>query len=208
MLSGDLHSRMGADREGDASEPRRLPEAGEAREVEADHTTLPSPLAAEPRVAPQPPPLGSRSARPRPRGHPAPRAPPRLPPMLQSHASDGHPASGARSAAECSGARPNHRRSARAPATRVGSLGDGSRIYSLRRRRKQPTPPGRAASPNRVSLPHRHGQAVREGKQVETRASGPPQRLRARPADAQKGAAAATLDTPRRTRVSRRLWAF
>jgi hypothetical protein len=34
----------------------------------------------------------------------------------------------------------------------------------------------------------RHGQAVREGKQLETPASGPPQRLRARAADARKGA--------------------
>ena len=33
MFSGDLHSGMGADLEGDAPEPRRLPEAREAREV-------------------------------------------------------------------------------------------------------------------------------------------------------------------------------
>jgi hypothetical protein len=39
-----------------------------------------------------------------------------------------------------------------------------------------------------VTSSMRHGQAVREGKQLETPASGPPQRLRARAADAQKGA--------------------
>jgi hypothetical protein len=37
-----------------------------------------------------------------------------------------------------------------------------------------------------VTSSMRHGQAVREGKQLETRASGPPQRLRARAADAQR----------------------
>jgi hypothetical protein len=141
LLGGDLHSEMGAGLEGDAAEPSGLPEAGEAREVEADRNKLPSAVAAEPRVAPHPLPVRSCSARPRQRVLPAPRAPPRLPPTHRSHARDRPPASGARPAAGCSWreAKAIAGRPAPGPTTRVGSLRDGSRTFSPRRRRTRPT---------------------------------------------------------------------
>ncbi len=92
MLGGELRSGMGAGLEGAAAEPSGLPEAGEAREPEADRDKLlPLAVAAEPRLGSHPRAVRSRSARPRQRVLPAPRAPPRLPPARRSHARDGPP---------------------------------------------------------------------------------------------------------------------
>jgi hypothetical protein len=142
MLGGELRSRMGGGLEGDIAEPSGLPEDGEAREAEADRDKLPSALPAEPRVASHPLPVRSRSARPRQRVLPPPRAPLRLPPTHRSHARDGPqgavlvplPMLGARS-------KPSPvARPASGPTTRVGSLPDAS-SSALRHRRTAPTRP-------------------------------------------------------------------
>jgi hypothetical protein len=140
--------------------------------AEADRTTLPLPVAAEPWVAPQPLSLRSRSARPGQRGLPAPRAPPRLPPVLQSHASDGCPAGRARAAAECSGARPQPSPVGPrpAPATRVGS--PRGRFQDLKPvpRRVQPTPRGKPPARIEFLYPARDEVLVH----VDSRLSSPP----------------------------------
>jgi len=143
MLGDELRSRMGGGLEGYAAEPSGPPEDGEARELEADRDKLPSAVAAEPRVASHPLPVRSRSTRPRQRVLPPPRAPLRLPPAHRSHARDGPPTSGARPAAECSGARSKPSPVAPRPgqpraSDRFRKLPGSS---ALRHRRTAPTPP-------------------------------------------------------------------
>jgi hypothetical protein len=79
MLGGELRSGMGGGLEADAAEPSGLAGDGAAGEVEADRDKPPAAVAAEPRVTSPPLPVPSRSARPRQRLLPAPRAPPPLP---------------------------------------------------------------------------------------------------------------------------------
>jgi hypothetical protein len=99
----------------------------------------------------QPLPLSSRSARPRQRVLPAPRAPPRLP-AHQSHARDGPPRRGVSAFPRRS--KPSPGRPRPGPTTRVGSLRRLQGSAALRASAQGPTPPPRSCHPNRVSLPH------------------------------------------------------
>ncbi len=143
MLGGGLRSTVGDDRLGGvAAEPSGSAEDGEPRQLEADGNFSPTD-APQPRLAPHPPPVRSRTARQC--LLPATRRPMRLQPSHRSHARDGpQKRSGARPTAECSGTTPRHRRSHPWPhQPRVESL---ERLplssAATRRRNRSTTSPG------------------------------------------------------------------
>jgi hypothetical protein len=124
MLGDELRSRMRGGLEADAAEPSGPAENGEAPRLEADRDKLPAAGAAKPRVASPPLTAPSRSAQPRQRVLPAPRAPPH-PPQAQDRMLATNPEIAALVSPPTAPARrskPSPVAPASGPTTRVGSL--------------------------------------------------------------------------------------